>query len=114
MRAGTLNRQIEIQSMQSVDDPIYGPQPSAWSTYATLWAQIQDVLPSRDESLRQGLEVATSRTRIRIRYREDITPDMRIVEQDGMKRILQIVGGPAILGNREGLELMCEKHSGGD
>lgn len=111
MRAGKLNRRVKIQAYTEVDDPIYGPQPAGWADVATVWAEVQDVLPSKSESVKEGLAVAYNRTRIRMRYREGVTSAMRIVELGGMKRTLQIVGGPAILGNREGLELLCEEHS---
>lgn len=111
MRAGRLRDRVAIQAHEEIDDPIYGPQPADWSTVATVWAEVQDVLPSKSESVKEGLAVAYNRTRIRMRYREGVTSAMRIVELGGMKRTLQIVGGPAILGNREGLELLCEEHS---
>lgn len=109
MRAGQLNRRITIQSLQEIDDPDYGPQPADWADVATVWAEVQDVLPSKSESVKEGLAVAYNRTRIRIRYREGVTSSMRIVEKGGMKRTLQIVGGPAVIGNREGIEVLCEE-----
>lgn len=111
MRAGKLNRRVTIQAKQEVDDPIYGPQPADWTDVVTVWAEVQDVLPSKSESVKEGLAVAYNRTRIRMRYREGVTSAMRIVELGGMKRTLQIVGGPAILGNREGIEVLCEEYS---
>ena len=111
MRAGQLNRRITIQAHQSVDDPVYGPQPAGWVDMVTVWAEVQDALPSKSESLKDGLVVAYNRTRVRIRYRSGITADMRIVELGGLQRTLQIVGGPAILGNKVGIEMLCEEYS---
>ncbi|SEQ60411.1 Phage head-tail joining protein [Sphingobium sp. YR768] len=45
--------------------------------------------------------------RVRMRFREDITPDMRFIFGS---RIMQIVSGPAELGRREALEFMVEEY----
>lgn len=110
-QAGRLNSRIAIQSKQEVDDPIYGPQPADWATVATVWANVQDALPSKSESVIEGAVVSYNRTRIRIRYRKGIDATMRIVEQGGLERVWHIVGGPAVLGNREGIEVLCEEYS---
>lgn len=73
-----------------------------------VWAQVRDALPSRSETTDDGLPIATRRARVRLRYRDDITPDMRI--QFGT-RTMQIIAGPVELGRREGLELMAEDYS---
>lgn len=106
-----LNRRLLIQSRQVVDDPIYGPQPADWATVATVWAEVQDALPSKSEAVVEGAVVSYNRTRIRIRYRKGIDATLRIVEQGGLGRVWHIVGGPAILGNREGIEVLCEEYS---
>lgn len=111
LEAGKLNRRITIQALQVVEDPAYGPQPAAWVEMATVWAEIQDALPSKSESVQQGLVISYSRTRIRMRYRAGITSAMRVVEVGGAARTFNIVGGPSILGNRKGIELMCEAYS---
>lgn len=111
MRAGRLNRRIAIQFKEEVIDPIYGPQPADWATVATVWANVQDALPSKSETVIEGAVVSYNRTRIRIRYRKDIDATMRIVEQGGLERVWHIVGGPAIIGNREGIEVLCEEYS---
>jgi head-tail adaptor len=80
-----------------------------WQAVGELeWAQVRDVLPSRAEATSDGLPVATRRARIRLRYRDDITPDMRIIYGS---RTMQIIAGPAELGRHEGLELMAEDYS---
>lgn len=110
-QAGLLNNRVEIQSLQQVEDPLYGPQPAEWHTVASVWAEIQDVLPSKSESVVEGALVSYRRTRIRFRYRKGVDAVMRIQEKGGEGRIWQIVGGPAILGNRQGMELLCEEYS---
>ena len=112
MRAGTLRDRITIEANISVDDPDYGPQPGAWTPIASrIAAEVQDVLPSKSERVTQGIRVATRPARIRIRYRTGITSDMRVIVHGETDRTMQIVGGPAVLGRREGLEMVCEEYS---
>lgn len=79
-----------------------------WQLVAEVWAEIQDILPSRSERMADGLNVASRPARVRIRFRTDVTPAMRFVRGT---RVMQIVAGPAELGRREGLEFMVEDHS---
>lgn len=74
----------------------------------TIWIGLRDQLPSRSEKADGGFTTATRRARVRMYWRDDITPDMRLVLGD---RIMQIVAGPAELGRRGGLELMVEDYS---
>lgn len=111
MRPSLLNRRISIQANKSVEDPLYGVQPAQWVGVASVWAEIQDVLPSKSESIIEGALVSYRRTRIRIRYRAGIDSTMRIIETGGLGRVWQIIGGPAVVGNRKGIELLCEEYS---
>ena len=107
LAAGSLNRLVQIE--RPVADPSFdGAGSGSWARVATVWANVQDALPSRAERVADGLNIASRPARVRIRYRNDITPAMRIVVAD---RIMQIVAGPAEIGNREGLEFMCEDYS---
>lgn len=119
MRASTLNRQIIVEKPVQTQDPVYGAPVTSWEPLVPLagspvtgepfWAEVQDALPSRSESIRQGLVQGRNQTRIRIRWRDDIDSSMRIVIVDD-GRILQIVGGPAEIGGRKRmLEMMCER-----
>jgi SPP1 family predicted phage head-tail adaptor len=104
--AGSLNRRITIQR-PAADDSFTGAGSGTWPIVAEVWANVQDVLPSRSERLADGINIATHPARVRIRYRTDITSNMRFVLGE---RIMQIVSGPAILGNKEGLEFMVEEY----
>lgn len=106
-----LNRRLLIQSKQEVNDPVYGAQFTDWVEVTKVWAEVQDALPSHSESVIEGAVVSYNRTRIRFRYRKGIDATMRIVEQGGLGRVWHIVGGPAVIGNREGIEVLCEEYS---
>lgn len=121
MRTGDLDTRIRIERrVAASDQDVLSAGSETWEAVATIWAQVQDVLPSRGERLADGLNIASRPARIRMRYRRDIDPGMRIVigsldQPDDPppvgRRILQIVAGPAMLGRRDGTEIMAEEMS---
>lgn len=103
-------------------DPDYGTEIVAWvplveqagspTIAERFWAEVQDALPSRAESVTQGLAVARNQTRIRLRYRNDIDSSMRVTVHRDTDVVMQIVGGPAMVGGRKVLtEIVCERFS---
>lgn len=106
MDAGRLNRRVTIQHRTETQDATYGTQVVTWATLATVWAEVQDVLPSRAESMADGIDIARRPSRVRMRYRTDVDATMRLVV-DG--RTLRIIAGPAELGFREGVEFVAEE-----
>lgn len=123
MIAGKLNAQIFIEKKSVVADPVYGTEVVVWVPLiqssdsppvpVPLWAEWQDVLPSKAEAVLQGLAVARNQSRVRLRYRADIDSSMRVRRVvDSVTTIYQIVGGPAAIGKRkDGIELMVERFS---
>lgn len=108
IRAGDLDRRITFQAATREQNATYGTWSTVWADYATVWAQVRDVLPSRAESVDDDISMARRPARVRCRYRDDITSDMR-VDYDG--RLMRIVSGPVEIGRREGLELLIEQYS---
>lgn len=97
-----------------------GAGSGTWELVAEVRAEIKDALPSRAERLAGGINVATRPARVRMRYRSDVSPDMRfvlgahVVDDEVIytgARIMQITAGPAELGSREGVEFMVENYS---
>lgn len=111
MNASQLDRRITIERKEITPDPDYGTPVESWVGFATRWAQVQDVLPSKSERVAEGLRVATRPARIRLRYMAGITSDMRVIVHGATDRLMQIVGGPAELGRREWTELVCEEYT---
>ena len=112
--AGKYNRKIQIIAPPTGQDAEYGTPTGDWVVVCTPWAWIQDELPSKEtkrESNDGGIRVGERPTRIRIRWRSDITADMRIVLTDRGNRLLKIVSGPAEFENRWGLEMMAVNFS---
>ncbi len=107
LRRADLDREITFQR-KVPDDSFGGAGKESWVPVATVWAQVRDVLPSRAERVGEGLSIANRPARIRMDYRDDITPDMRIIHG---ARVMQIVAGPAELGRRDAMEWMAEDYS---
>lgn len=105
--ARKLDRRILIQRPVP-DASIDGAGSGQWQDVDTVWASVQDALPSRGERLADGVNIATRPARVRMRFRDDVTASMRFVTAD---RIMQIIAGPAELGRRDGLEFMVEDYS---
>lgn len=103
---GTLDRRVRIERSVA-DDAFDGAGSGAWEPVATVWASVVDALPSRGERLAEGMNMAARPARVRMRYRTDVTGDMRFVTGD---RVMQIISGPAELGRREALEFMVEEY----
>ena len=117
-----LNRLVSFE-VPTTTTGEFGPAPGPWEPLVALpgspalpekwWAEVQDVLPSRSEAVRQGLAQARNQVRLRMRWREDITSAMRVtVYGESSDTVYQIVGGPAEIGGRKvWLELMLERYS---
>lgn len=109
MDIGRLDRRITFERPGMTRDPdLNTPIAGSWQAVCTVWAQVQDNLPSRGEKLADGIDIAQRPARIRMRWRTDIDSSMRILCEG---RVLQIVAGPAELGRRDGLELMAVEYS---
>ncbi len=122
MHAGDLDREITVEKKLITQDATFGTELVTWVPLALLSgspqvaekfaAQVQDTLPSRSESVTQGLSVARNQTRIRMRYRNDIDSSMRITVHGEPDLVYQIVGGPAnIEGRKNFIEMVCERFS---
>ncbi|RYE51057.1 MAG: head-tail adaptor protein [Hyphomicrobiales bacterium] len=104
---GSLDKFIRIERPVS-DDAFDGAGSGEWVLVAQVWANVQDILPSHGERLADGINAAARPARVRISYREDVTPAMRFVHG---ARIMQIVSDRAELGRKDGLEYMTEEYS---
>lgn len=82
LRAGTLNRRLRIEKRGPVLDgqgkPTYdasGDPVIGWTEHATVWANFRSV--NGKEYIGGGREVSQGAVSFRIRFRDDITADMR-------------------------------------
>jgi head-tail adaptor len=121
MNSGKFDELIEIQYQHTTQDSTYGTEVINWlplvvepgspTVAAPVFADWQDVMPSRSEAVKQGLDVARNQSRVRIPYRGDVDSSMRIVRKGTPDVVYSIVGGPAIIGRREQLEMVVERYS---
>lgn len=111
MNIASLDRRITIQKKSVTRDPDYNTEIITWVKHASVAANIQDVWPSKAESADNNIQINSGRTRIRIRYLSTVTSDMRIMLTDRSNKILQIIGGPAEMGRRDGMEIMAEAYT---
>lgn len=111
MNIGPLDKRCLIERRVTEQDPIYGAPTDAWEEVCKSWCNLQDELPSRSEALKNGLNIATGRTRLRMRYRADLDSSMRVTLYRPTAQIYQIIGGPAELGAKDGIELLLERYS---
>ncbi|THG40438.1 head-tail adaptor protein [Sphingomonas olei] len=107
VRPSELDHEVRLER-PSADEGFDGAGVGEWVLVDTIWIGLRDQLPSRSEKADSGITTATRRARVRMYWRDDVTPDMRLVLGT---RIMQIVSGPAELGRRGGLELMVEDYS---
>jgi hypothetical protein len=129
VKAGLLDREVSIWRKATSADPEWQTPDATYGTERVVWlplvplagspltgerfpAEVQDALPSRSEGVVQGMRVSRQGTRIRMRYRTDITADMRVIVHGDADVTYQIIGGPAEIGGRKnGIEIVCERVS---
>ena len=112
MNVGQLDHRVRIETKSISQDPDYGTEIVTWVALATVWANVQDAMPSKAEGVVQGLAVAINQTRVRMRWRADVDSSMRMVIYRPGPITYQIVGGPAeVGGRREYCEFMVERLS---
>lgn len=100
MRAGKLDRIIDIQRhAMTVDD--YGTEMEAWTTVATVRAQL--IQSSTEEFMRSFGSSEESTVIFRVRYREDFSPPDRVTYRGQSFDIKEIKE----LGRQDGLDLRC-------
>lgn len=114
MRAGTLNRTVQIQDKGSPSRDAYGAEVITWVTIATPRANIQ---PLRGQERIEAAQVSAEVShRVRIRYRAtEIRPEMRVRYVDPVRgeRILEIVSVVNVSERNREIELMCTELADG-
>ena len=101
MRAGQLRQRVTVQE-KSVTRDDYGAEVITWTDLATVWAAVQPL--TGREWIEGRQETAGVTTRIRMRYRSGITPEMRVSFGDIEFNILSVIH----VKERE-LHLMCRE-----
>lgn len=108
MNIGPLNHRARIEYKAVTRDATYGTEVVTWTTLATRWCSINDMLPRRGEAVSSDLAINVNRSRIRMRYCTDIDSSMRFAITRGTEKTYQIVSGPGEIGNKDGVEFIAE------
>lgn len=111
MNIGPLNTRGRIERQTVTQDQTVGTDVPVWTLVGVRWCGLQDVLPSRAERVRDGVEQSSNQTRIRLRYCTDLDTGMRIIVNRPEPQIFRLIAGPAVLGDKDGVEFMAERLS---
>lgn len=104
MRAGDLRHRLTIQQ-KSVTQNTYGEEIATWSTLTIVWGSVED-LSGREFYESRQVPAAEVTTRVRIRYRSDVEPTMRVIHGS---RTLEIVAVLEPEGRKRETVLMCRE-----
>lgn len=104
MRAGKLNKRITIQQAGTTQDA-NGEIIEAWSTFAAVWAGIQDIT-GREYLAAAATQNATT-SKITIRHLDGVLPAMRVMHGADIFNIEAVLGQDG-----RQLLLMCSRGVG--
>jgi len=82
MRAGQLRHRVTIEQVTETQDS-YGGVTETWSTLATVWAAIEPITGREKFASGGDVRFAENEVQIRMRYRSDVTPKMRLTDDGG-------------------------------
>lgn len=103
MRAGLLRERIVIK-YKSVTKNTFGEEVITWVALATVWAAVEP-LSGRELLEGQSLDVEIT-TRIRLRYRAGIVPEMLVVHDTHSYNIRSVINS---FERKRELVLLCDE-----
>lgn len=103
MDAGRMDKRVTLQAQTSTRNAI-GEPVVAWADVATVWAAVEP-LQGREFWAQQQVQSEVT-TRVRIRYRAGITPDMRVVHQGRVLNIASVIDPQE---RHDEMQLMCSE-----
>lgn len=103
-----LNSRCKIEKKQVTIDETYGTEVINWVQVGVFWCEIQDVLPSKSESIQSSVNIGKKQSRLRIRYTKNLDSSMRVIIGSD---IYQFVSDFAELSDRQYLEVLIEKYT---
>lgn len=90
MKAGTLRHRVRFERRTAIQNPETGEMlPDGWAEAFTVWASVEP-MSTRDVLAAQEQQSAANH-RIIIRYRRDVSTQMRIVHRN---QVHEIMGEP--------------------
>ena len=101
MRAGRLSSRVTIQQRTDTQNEV-GELGPTWSTLAAVWADV--IHNSGLETIKAGASASVVKASIRVRYRADVKPSMRVVKGADIYNIEAVLPDQG----REYCDLVCE------
>lgn len=102
-RIGRMRERVTIQQ-NSGTKGTRGQKAESWTDVKQVWAEVR--MLSGTESQTANMNIASATHRVRIRWRSDVTEQMRL---EWGTRYLGIVSSSNPDGKRQFLELLCEE-----
>lgn len=78
MQSGRLRHPLDLERLESTQDPVTGAMTESWVKVAREWASVAGV--NGREFIQSDATQAETTYRITIRYREEIDPTWRLVD----------------------------------
>jgi len=103
MRIGELRHRVTLRKKEIAEDALK-QQSEVWTDIATVWARIEPLSGREYFAARQ--ENAEVTAKITIRYRKDVTPDMRAVSEGRVFDVLSMINPEE---RNISLVLMCKE-----
>lgn len=88
MKAGTLRHQVVVQKRAMTRDSLGAPVET-WSTFATVFAEVQPLRGREYLDIRAAQSEVT--TRIRMRYLAGMNTTMRITHDGAIYRVVDVI-----------------------
>lgn len=107
MNSGALRHRVSIQRRTAERDDL-GQPLDTWVEFVNVWADVTD---RRGREFMDAAQATVNEviTDVRIRYREDLAPEMRVVEQCHARREFQIVDVRYTMPPRPEVMLECRE-----
>lgn len=104
MNIGRLRHRVELQRMETYQDPNTGDLVTGFRTYATVWAEVRGLSGRTYYAAQQT--TAASTHEVRMRHRTDVEPGHRILH-DGKTYTVDAALDPT--GRREELVVVAKE-----
>lgn len=103
MNSGSLRHRVTIQSLTKTSDGT-GGFTETWTDAATVWAEVTP-LKGFERYAAQQIRAQLS-YRVRLRFRNDVTSDMRLIHKGKILTIQAVIN---VNGRNRELELLCSE-----
>lgn len=91
---GKLRHRVEILQPTEVATDYGNPKVTGFTTLALLWANFEMQSGGSGEEVDAGMQITTTMAMVKLRYRTDITTEMRVKYDDKEYAILRQIHDP--------------------